>query len=85
MLYISFVVCKYIFGSLVFIWSINSLFNLSIPFSFKTCIAGIALLFIARLFLRGLNIPFIEDMELEERNLLTESKLFKVLQGGRKK
>ena len=87
MLYMSLVVGKYIFGSLVFIWSINTLFNLSIPYSFKTCTAGIALLFIARLFLRGLNIPF-EDMEddyLEEHKLITESKLFKVLRGGRKK
>lgn len=37
---------------LVFIWSINTLFNVGIPFSFKTWLAGIVLIYVVRYHIR---------------------------------
>lgn len=54
-LYILLLAGKYISGSILFIWSINTLFNAGIPFTLKTCLAGALLIWLARLFLRGLD------------------------------
>ena len=54
----------HIASPLVFIWSLNTLFNTGIPFSFKTWFAGIALIYVVRYHLRpkdGYNYVHFDD------------------------
>ena len=75
--YIGYVLIKYIAGSLLFIWSANTLFGCNIPFTLKTFLAGVTLIWVARLFLRGLNIPGPEeDGGAEEEKFLEEERKF---------
>jgi len=78
LVYIGFILIKYIAGSLLFIWSANTLFGCEIPFTFKSCLAGATLIWVARLFLRGLNLPWKrgDDGSEEERLFEEERNLF---------
>lgn len=38
---------------LIFIWSVNTLFNVGIPFSLKTWFAGLLLLYVVKYYMRG--------------------------------
>jgi hypothetical protein len=42
----------HVISPLVLIWSLNTLFNLGIPFSFKTWLAGLLLIYVIRYHLR---------------------------------
>ena len=64
-IYILMVFVKYILGAFLFIWAINTLFNYGIPFSLKTGLASMALIWLSRLFLRGLNPPPLSDPDNE--------------------
>jgi hypothetical protein len=71
-IYIGYISTKYIAGSLLFIWSANTLFGCNIPFTFKSCLAGVTLIWVARLFLRGLNIPWEGENDAVEEGRLFE-------------
>jgi hypothetical protein len=76
-IYIGYILIKYIAGSLLFIWSANTLFGCDIPFTFKSCLAGAILIWVARLFLRGLNFPWQgEDDGSEEERFEEKRELF---------
>ena len=86
--YLAFILVKYILGAFLLIWSVNTLFACDIPYAFKTVLAGITLLWVARLFLRGLHLPFMEpeDEEYYEEHKLTSRNVLDIMQGrGRKK
>jgi len=85
--YLGLIFAKYIIGALLLVWSVNTLFAFGIPYSFKTVIAGITLLWIARLFLRGLNLPFMEpeNEEYYEEHRLTSRDMLKILWGRDRK
>jgi len=70
--YLAIIAIKYIIGALLLIWSVNTLFSCRIPYSFKTTLAGMILIWVARLFLRGLNLPFDMGDDLEEQLLIAK-------------
>jgi hypothetical protein len=67
--YILGIASKYIAGSVLFIWTINTLFSSGIPFTLKTCFAGALLIWLARLFLRGLDSFPSYDDTIDESDL----------------
>jgi hypothetical protein len=85
--YVVLILFKYIIGALLLIWSVNTLFACGIPYSLKTVLASVTLLWVARLFLKGLNLPFLEpeDEEYYEEHRLTSREVLKILQGGGRK
>jgi len=59
----------YVFSPLLFIWSVNTLFQCGIPFSFKTWVAGFVLIMLARYHLKAsvkTAEPFYEDYEFDD-------------------
>jgi hypothetical protein len=42
----------HLISPILFIWSINTLFNLGIPFTFKTWLAGLVLIYVVRFHMR---------------------------------
>ncbi len=59
----------YVFSPFLFIWSVNTLFQCGIPFSFKTWVAGFVLIMLARYHLKAsvkTGEPFYDDYEFDE-------------------
>jgi len=76
-LYIGCILARYIAGSLLFIWSVNTLFACGITYSLKTVLAGSTLIWLTRLFLRGLYMPWQEeDGDVEEERLSEDERKF---------
>jgi uncharacterized protein YlxW (UPF0749 family) len=61
---------------LIFIWSVNTLFNVGIPFSLKTWFAGLLLLYVVKYHMRGARTSddslFFKDYRKEEIELKKE-------------
>jgi len=66
--YVGFILVKYIAGSLLLIWALNTLFRCAIPFTPKFCLAGVTLLWVGRLFFRGLSIPWHPETDFDEED-----------------
>ncbi|MGE0086073.1 MAG: hypothetical protein AB7S75_16820 [Desulfococcaceae bacterium] len=54
----------YVFSPFLFIWSVNTLFQCGIPFSFKTWVAGFVLIMLARYHLKA-SVKTVEPYDYE--------------------
>ncbi|MDM8525041.1 hypothetical protein QUF80_16850 [Desulfococcaceae bacterium HSG8] len=53
----------YLISPILFIWSVNTLFDCEIPFSFKTWLAGLVLIMLIRFHLKGQTSSYEKDYD----------------------